>query len=156
MWGLVQRLLLMYFWNVGHSLSKILASCGQSLAGPYFFHILVNMSFSSSLSVGLVLDLMLQRLWYLAAAVTDKDLERGLDRGSSWFVRLLDESSTFSGFRILSKWRFCNYMLSPLLANCFVHPMQKQECWRLWQSRNVPLPALSPDIWFVSIGRSRI
>ena len=102
MWGLVQRLLLMYFWNVGHSLSKILASCGQSLAGPYFFHILVNMSFSSSLSVGLVLDLMLQRLWYLAAAVTDKDLERGLDRGSSWFVRLLDESSPFSGFKILS------------------------------------------------------
>ena len=71
------------------------------------------MSLSSSLHVGLVWDLMLQRLWYLAAAVTDMDLERGLDRARSWFVRLLGESSLFSGFRILSKWRFSNYMLSP-------------------------------------------
>ena len=45
------------------------------------------MSFNSSLLVGLVRDLMLQRLWYLAAAVTDTDLERGLDGNRSWFVR---------------------------------------------------------------------
>ena len=71
------------------------------------------MSFNSSLSVGLVLDLMLQRLWYLAAAVTDIDLERGLDRGRSWFVRLLGESSLFNGLSIFSKCRASNYMLSP-------------------------------------------
>ena len=51
---------------------------------------------------------MLQRLWYLAAAVTDIDLERGRDRGRSWFVLLLGDISLFSGLRIFSKWRFSN------------------------------------------------
>ena len=49
----------------------------------------------------------------MAAAVTDIDLERGRDRGRSWFVRLLGESSLFSALRIFSKWRFSNSTLSP-------------------------------------------
>ena len=113
MWALVHPLLLMCFLNFGPSLSKILASDGQSVAGPCFFHILVNMSFNSSLHVGLVWDLKLHRLWYLAAAVTDIDLERGRDRGRSWFVRLLGESSLFSGSKIFSMRRFSNSTWSP-------------------------------------------
>ena len=89
--------------NFSPSLSKILASNGQSLAGPNFFHIRVNMSLSSSLHVGLMWDLKFQRFWYLAVAVTDTDPERGLDRGLSWFVRLLGESSRFKGLDICSQ-----------------------------------------------------
>ena len=108
MWSLVKPLLLMCFQNFSPSLSNILASTGQSLAVPYFSHIRVNMCMW-----GCCGDLKLQMCWYLAVAVTDIDLEGGLDRGLSWFVRLLGESSLFKGLSISSKRRACHYNLCP-------------------------------------------
>ena len=147
-WALVHPLLLMYFWNFGPSLSKILASSGQSLAWPYLFHILVNMSFSSSLYVGLVWDLMLQRLWYLAAAVTDTVL--GL---FAFLVKvpfsIVSGSFQSGGFPVL---------LGPPLpcASPLGYPMQIQACWKQWLSHNVPRIAQNPKTWHGFLGHSRI
>ena len=85
MWCFVQPLLLMYFLNFRPSESKILASSGHDLTGPYLRHILASMSYNSSLSIPLFADLKLQRFWYLAVDWADLNLERDLGKSCRLF-----------------------------------------------------------------------